>query len=227
MITKLLILFFVSLVVLLLARRYFLRKHDINHRNKKPFVQQTTKLSDDPDVILGLRCPDIIEKKVQQTATLSQSAQHEVLQDIKPQIISLCVLAAPDDLFKGYELMQTLLSLGLRFGKMQIFHRHEHEDGRGKILFSVVSAVEPGYFDITNIGGLTCPGVTFFMSLSQLMNPSRVLDLMLDAANELAEQLGGVVCDAKRQILTAAMVQQLRQRVSYYEQEQQTLDLFV
>jgi cell division protein ZipA len=45
--------------------------------------------------------------------------------------------------FKGPALLQNILESGLRFGEMDIFHRHESMAGNGEVLFSMANAVKP------------------------------------------------------------------------------------
>ena len=60
----------------------------------------------------------------------------------KPDHFIVFYLMAPEEaLYAGYELLQALLSAGLRFGKQHLFHRHVHKDGRGETLFHCAQAV--------------------------------------------------------------------------------------
>lgn len=116
-------------------------------------------------------------------------------------IIVLYVMAPEGQPFVGYELLQAVTSAGLRFGKMDIFH-YQDDDEPTKNLFSLCSAVEPGSFDIANMGALICPGLSLFMQISATDNPKAVFNLMLETAGQLADDLAGYVCDEKRQPLT-------------------------
>ncbi len=120
---------------------------------------------------------------------------------ITQDIIVLHVLAPEELPFLGYELLQAVTAAGLQFGKMDIFHRFDAENP-ALVLFSLCSAVEPGCFDMANIGALTCPGLSLFMRISAVENPKVVLNTLLETAWQLAEDLGGYVCDEKRQPLT-------------------------
>lgn len=116
-------------------------------------------------------------------------------------IIVLYVMAPAEQPFVGYELLQAVTTAGLRFGKMDIFH-YQDDDQPEKVLFSLCSAVEPGIFDVANIGALVCPGLSLFMRISATENPKAVFNLMLETAGQLADDLAGYVCDEKRQPLT-------------------------
>ena len=43
---------------------------------------------------------------------------------------------------KDPALLQNILESGLRFGEMDIFHRHESMAGNGEVLFSMANALE-------------------------------------------------------------------------------------
>lgn len=113
-------------------------------------------------------------------------------------VIVLHVLANSENLYRGYELLQALLAAKLRYGKWNIFHRHEEITGRGPILFSLASSVNPGTFDLAKIDGFSTPGLTLFMRVSDLKNPAQTFEILLSTAKSLAEELGGAVCDEKR-----------------------------
>src|SRR5690554_8201910 len=54
-------------------------------------------------------------------------------------LIIINVMAPPGDYFQGDELLDALLQNGMRFGDMEIFHRHQEANGQGPILFSLRS----------------------------------------------------------------------------------------
>lgn len=121
-------------------------------------------------------------------------------------VIVVNVLADPSHLYRGYELLQAMLTVGLRYGKWGIFHRHAEITGRGPILFSLASSVEPGTFDLAKMGSFSTPGLTLFMRASGLENAPQTFEKLLSAAQHLAEELGGIVCDEKRLPLSAEKI---------------------
>ena len=112
------------------------------------------------------------------------------------------LLARAGTQFAGYELLQALLSRGLRYGEMNIFHRHEHSNGNGRILFSLASATEPGTFDIQKMRGFTCNGLSLFMRHSgDVDRDDTVYDVMMETAEKLSQELSGDLYDAERRPL--------------------------
>ena len=131
------------------------------------------------------------------------------------QAIVISVMAKGGEEFVGYELLQALLSQGLKFGEMNIFHRHQHSNGKGLVLFSLASAVEPGIFDIKNMGKHRSPGLTLFMQLKG----DRVFDgdafsKMHQTALALARDLGGALVDGRRQLLDDKVVESYKNLIN-------------
>jgi len=129
-------------------------------------------------------------------------------------LLVLHIMAPANQAFIGYELLQALLSSGLRFGEMNIFHRYEQPTGQGKILFSLASATEPGTFNLDEIGSLVCIGLSLFMKVNTLENPAKVFNLMLDTARLLAEDLGAKVVDEHYQELTPETITHYQQQIT-------------
>ncbi len=129
-------------------------------------------------------------------------------------LIVMSVIADEGRPYTGYELLQALLSAGLRFGKMGIFHRHEEVNGRGEILFSLASAVEPGTFELPKMGGFSTLGLTLFMQLSALKDPMKAFEIMLNTARELVSDLGGSIFDDQRQMLTEEKITSWRSQIT-------------
>jgi len=141
--------------------------------------------------------------------------------------IVIRLMAPKGSAYVGYELMQALLSAGLRYGSRNIFHYYEETEGSEKILFSLASAVEPGTFELSQMGSITCPGLTLFMEYSNNseINPLNTLTLMLDAARQLSEDLGGQLLTDKLRPLTEHDIKRWRLQFEGYEQN--NLDLVI
>lgn len=118
------------------------------------------------------------------------------------------LMAGENKFYGGYDLLQALLSQGLRFGEMNIFHRFQDRNGHGPILFSLAQATEPGTFNIHHMGSLNCKGLSFFMQLSghSEIDESR-FSLMIDTIQALKQELGGkIIDDNKKEVGTDALI---------------------
>ena len=100
-------------------------------------------------------------------------------------------MAKKGSCFESYDLLQAISAAGLQFGEMNIFH-HYQNTAVGKVsLFSLVSANKPGDFDLNNIAEISCTGLMLFMDIGRVPDPQYAFKLMLDAAQQLAEDLDG------------------------------------
>ena len=93
---------------------------------------------------------------------------------------------------------------------MNIFHRIG-KDGTPE--FSLASAVEPGTFDLTKLASQEIPGVTMFMHVHKLVDPEAVYDKMLLVADTIAAELGGLIKDESRSVITAQTIEHCRQEI--------------
>jgi cell division protein ZipA len=130
-----------------------------------------------------------------------------------PPIIIMYIMAQPNTEFGGYDLQQSLANAGLIFGDMDIFHRYEDTSGKGQLLFSLASAVEPGTIDIANIGAYSTPGLCLFLDCNQHPYPMQSFTLMVHVAKQLAEELNGTVLSGKREPWTKAIESNLRDKL--------------
>lgn len=139
------------------------------------------------------------------------------------QVLVLHVMARKGEQFQGPELLEALLDNGLRYGSMEIFHRHEQPDGSGPVLFSLANSVKPGTFDLGAMDEFTTPGVTLFMPLEGLPRPLDTLSEMVDTARRLAQRLDGELKDETRSALTRQTIEHYRQQVIEYTRRAFTL----
>ena len=136
--------------------------------------------------------------------------------DLPPveEVLVISVVARDPEGFKGPALLQSILESGLRFGDMDIFHRHESMAGNGEVLFSMANAVKPGTFDLDDI---STRAVSFFLGLPGPRHPKQAFDLMVAAARKLAHELGGELKDEQRSVMTAQTIEHYRQRIVEFE----------
>ncbi|MBA2648225.1 MAG: cell division protein ZipA [Legionella sp.] len=136
----------------------------------------------------------------------------------KSSSLMMFLLAKENRQFAGYELLQTVLACGLRFGEEYLFHRHQLANGQGPVLFSLAAATPTGIFDLQNIGAFSVRGLCLFMKPSD--NPgidSERFSIMLDTARQLSEGLDGLLLDDKQKPLTT-------ERIDRYMKDLQILD---
>ncbi len=126
---------------------------------------------------------------------------------VAPSIIQFSVITKGNDDFNVADVFHVLEGLGLEYGSMKIFERVDEDRF---VHFGIASMVEPGTFPEENLEDHYCPGVVFFMQVDDLANPKAVFDDYVDTAVAFAHEMDGVVLDHRRQPLTDAMVDAIR-----------------
>ncbi|MEO9274048.1 cell division protein ZipA [Marinomonas sp. 5E14-1] len=133
------------------------------------------------------------------------------------EVIVINIFAPEDQNFAGMELLQLILNCGMRYGDMDIFHRHEDGFDRGRVQFSMANAIEPGTFDLETMGEGESPGVSFFMGLPGPKNSMKAFDFMLETAQTLVRNLGGELYDERRTPMSEQTIAHCRQRIRDFE----------
>lgn len=132
------------------------------------------------------------------------------------QVLILNVLAGGSKEFDGEELINCLEQHGMIFGEMEIYHRHADLAGNGQVLFSAANMFNPGSFPLATIHQFTTPGITFFMTLPCYGEAEQNFKLMLQTAQQVADQLGGLVADDKRNMMTPQRLDGYRDRIKQF-----------
>ncbi|MBA6391826.1 cell division protein ZipA [Colwellia sp. BRX10-3] len=122
--------------------------------------------------------------------------------EIEPQVIVLSVVMPQGQAMSGAALLPTLLTLGMKYGEMNIFHRHQDNAGNGKVTFSLANMMNPGTFNLDDIENFSTQGITLFMTLPNPGDAFEVFEQMLNAAKQLAVEFRGQLLDHKRSVMT-------------------------
>jgi len=151
-----------------------------------------------------------------QRAELTQQAQPQKPAE-KPntqpeEVLVIHLMANKGEKVAGQQLLDAVLSAGLRYGAMKIFHRHLSDDGSGPVLFSMANLVNPGTFDLNTMGDLEVPGVTLFMALDDIADPVDALNIMIEAVDSIVGDLQLNVMDESRSSMTRNTIDHYRQR---------------
>lgn len=102
---------------------------------------------------------------------------------------------------------------------MNIFHRHEQDNGEGPIQFSLANMVKPGTFDLDNMANFSTPGVSMFLTLPMATDSIKAFDIMRHTAQTIAEILDGELKDEQRSVMTRQTMEHYRQRIVEYERK--------
>jgi cell division protein ZipA len=137
--------------------------------------------------------------------------------NIDPEVLIISVVMPENQQMSGAALLPTLLTLGMKYGDMNIFHRHEDNAGNGKVTFSLANIMNPGTFDLDNMESFTTQGISLFMTLPSVGEASVVFEQMLNAAKQLALEFGGQLLDDKRSVMTKQTEQHYTSKIREFE----------
>ncbi len=159
-----------------------------------------------------------VDSDIDKTERQPKQSSSRVLQ--QPDLIVSITLLSKQESFNGEKLLHCMLSRGLRFGDMDIFHRHKHTSGEGPIQFSLANALKPGTFNLDDMNSFKTRAVTLFMILPGPQEPLKAYELMLETAQHLATELDGQLLDDTKSALTQQTVQHFKEQIVDFERTQ-------
>lgn len=142
------------------------------------------------------------------TATTIRSTQAQC-----SDMLVLHVAAHTASELSGGTLLQSILHAGLQFGDMNIFHLRASTNGEDKVIFSLANMVKPGSFNPQQMSNFTTPGISLFMLIPSGDDDKHNFKIMLQSAQRIADDVGGVVLDDERRILTPQKLDTYKARI--------------
>jgi len=138
----------------------------------------------------------------------------------KERFVVLYVIAAEGKPFNGKAILDSAQTLGLAFGKHNVFHYPIATAESGHSKFCLVNMTSEGSFPTAELASLETNGVSLIMRLP-IANADglTVFSNMLGVAQALARKLGGDILDQTRMPLTADIVTSLRSDIAHFESE--------
>ncbi|WP_417615511.1 cell division protein ZipA [Oceanisphaera sp.] len=131
------------------------------------------------------------------------------------------LVAQPNQQLTGNDLMRALTEAGFSFGDMDIFHRYQSAGAQGEPLFSLINMVKPGTFNPDAMSEFSTPGVSIFMQLPKPGMAKNQFNLMIQAAESMAEGLDGLLLDAERRPLGPDYLARCREQLRDFDSQAQ------
>ncbi len=199
---------------------------DLND-DKQPDMHEDTRMytaAEKENVVTGGRPANPEQVKPIETETIGASRQamkreqDAAEQQAAPQQdIIIINVAMPEGMtMSGASLLPQLLTMGFKFGEMNIFHRYEKNDGTGQVLFHLSNMFNPGTFDVDNMEQFNTRGVSLFMTLPGQGDAMHNFTLMQNAAKKLADEFGGELLDNERKPLTVQATRRYVDKIRDY-----------
>lgn len=117
----------------------------------------------------------------------------------------------------GKTVLEIARAYGLKHGVMNMYHRHEREDGTGCLWFSMLGVTYEGTqaFDLLTLPDTYFTGLTLFLPLPH-PQALRGFDSMVQVAQTIAKDINANVHDEEGFIYDATYLTKLRARVADY-----------
>ena len=136
------------------------------------------------------------------------------------EVLVMSVMSPSGSEFEGRYLVQTIERAGFRFGDMGIFHLYDGVEEDTNLICSAANALNPGTFDLDHLSEFSTIGVSFFLALPTSLNNLQAFEKMLNAAQQISNDLGGELKDDQRNVLTSQTIEHYRQRIRDFELNQ-------
>lgn len=157
-------------------------------------------------VQLGLKLADAFGRPLKLSMTVEQALerarQMQHFAEKYDVIASVNIVAEGGSGFNGRAIAQAARQQGMDFGAMNIYHK-KNDKARGcRHLFSMANLYQPGAFDPETLDSFTTPGLTLFMTVPCVNDPSRVFENMVHTAKGMCQTLGGSLTDQDQRPLS-------------------------
>ena len=173
-------------------------------------------------VQLGLKLADAFARPLKLSLTveeaLERARQMQRFAQEYDVIASVNVVAEAGKDFNGRAIAQAATQEGMHFGAMNIYHMKNDKAHGCRHLFSMANLYQPGAFDPEALDSFSTPGLTLFMTVPCVNEPSRAFENMVRTAKGLCHTLGGSLTDQDQQPLSddglAAIQRQIKRIAS-------------
>lgn len=184
---------------------------------REPLIEDEIIEVDIPEDISELDKNKEEETELKFKPGIEEPLQQELMLEIEPLVLVLTVMAKGDDYLEGKSIRRVLDGSGLKCDERGIYQFHM--TGKKDEVFSVVSVIEPGIFDVKTINEYETPGLTFICQLPGPLPNKDMFRIMQMKALNIAEKLGAQLCDDRRNLLTEQSTAHYYSRIADFDVE--------
>lgn len=187
------------------------------------YIPVLTPINDEPDssdfeaLSLAISGRDRVEKYTKQEE-MSFTAVEET-NEAGPEnlLVVLNIMSPKGQMFTGEGVHAVMTSAGLTHGEHKIYHYMQDK----LAIFSIANAIEPGFFELSQLEHISTPGLAVFMELPGPIECRKAFETLLEISQRLATALSGELCDENRSVLTQQTISHLKEKVEAYRMKQQ------
>gem|GEM_PF-6388213 len=118
--------------------------------------------------------------------------------------VALYLIASKDKPYAGFNLIQSLLSTGLKLHKNGIFDRVYETKQGSKVLFQVASLKDSGKFPTSHVDDYKTPGLVFYMdSVENTQIFKQRFEAMMSQMTLVQTRIGGHIFTPEKTLLEA------------------------
>ena len=190
-----------------------------NPQPTAPPIVSKPKLAEKPQVIVAKPKPARVAP-VRESVKAKEVAVEPVYDKAAAEpseVVVLNAMAKSGRLFTGDDLLHVLITSGMKFGDMNIFHRRLGGDSKGPVIFSIANILNPGTFDLNRMHEFTTVGVSLFLAMPTSIKNLEAFEQMLGVAQQICSSLDGDLRDDNRNLMTAQTIEHYRQRIRDFE----------
>ena len=190
----------------------------VNREQALDEIAPASNTDDPPDtaggqVQVGVQIEESLE-------SLSKDRREHIDPEIaeEPRMTVLLTLMAPTQKhFGGIRILEAAQEANLRLNRNGTLDYLAETAIGPRCIFRVAHLKEPGVFDLDTVENMETPGLLLFMELPGPVDALAAVDLQLKIAAQLAERLGGTVCDERRSKMTTQAMIHLRSEAAEFE----------
>ena len=137
----------------------------------------------------------------------------------------LTVMASRHQLFHGPKIQVVAEALRFRLNPAGLYELFPETEAADVPILGLAHLRKPGSFEPQTLRELHTPGLLLFMKLPGPLEEMKALDLLVITADQLAQRLGGLICDEQRNRMTNQALAHLRDEVAELERQRRAQPL--